>query len=368
MSRDQGGNDVDIKRQLSSIALCAGIGAGLIGCRSSMGGLAFWNSKQDTSIGRASPDVGKQKYDTLAKEFSGSGPSATALGGRQPAEEKGFAGVWKSTTSSVAGVFSSKSEVEADPDVTRLDAPSKKVGPEVHLAAAQLLENQSKFEEAEEHYAKALKVAPNDLHALVGLARMYDRQGQAAKSQQVYERALKAHPKSALVYNDLGLCYARQRDFQRSLGSLGKAVELQPDNVRYRNNLATVLVEAGRTDEALALLCQTGSEAVAHYNVGYLLHKQGNAIAATQHMQRAIALDPGLTAAREMLAQWQGARPMSGGEVNAATVAARPRYDAYGAGVPAAPISIQIPSTVPPRSTEAVHVDDGASFRLPPVK
>ena len=297
--------------------------------------------------------------------------------------------MWQKSTASVAGAFAAKPQPE--PDATRLDAPAKKVGPEVYVAAARLLENQSRFDEAEAQYEKALKAAPNDVNSLVGMARLHDRQGSPAKALQFYERAVKSHGKNALVHNDLGLCFARQQQYDKSLQSLAKALELQPDNARYRNNLATVLVESGRTGEALALLSRSGSEAVAHYNVGFLLHKRGQQGEAVQHLQHAIALDPDLKPAREMLAQW-GAGPQFAAPENSfeQTQGAAPRVasgrnyntgSTYRTGIPAEPISIQMPASTedqgdqfrvsdddPAASGVQATISDGPAMRLPPVE
>ena len=54
-----------------------------------------------------------------------------------------------------------------------------------------------------------------------------------------------------------------------------KAVELQPDRELYRNNIATVLVEVGRSDEAVRQIAAVYGEPIAHYNVGVLLQQQG---------------------------------------------------------------------------------------------
>jgi tetratricopeptide (TPR) repeat protein len=306
---------VDVKRQLA-ITVLLGTGMTLTGCQSaSLGGLAFWN-KNDGALAASAPDVGSQRYEGLAKEFGGGSSSAglgqarpgtTGLGGTPAASSDNFfVASWKKTASAVEGAFAVKPHNEAADDPLRLDSPTKKVGPQVYVAAGRLLENQGKYEQAEEQYQKALAIAPADVSALVGMARLHDRQGQSAKAVELYHRALKADPKSALAYNDLGLCHARQRQLDPSIQALGRAVQLQPENAKYRNNLATVLVEAGRTDDALRELSALGSPAVAHYNVGYLLHKKGQTADAQRHLQQALVLDPEMSPAREMLAQIVG--------------------------------------------------------------
>ena len=56
----------------------------------------------------------------------------------------------------------------------------------------------------------------------------------------------------------LGLCLHRQGKLNESVTVLREAVRLQPDRKLYRNNLATVLVEAGQLDDALVLTIDPG--------------------------------------------------------------------------------------------------------------
>jgi tetratricopeptide (TPR) repeat protein len=312
---------VEIKRQVA-VTVLIGAGFGLCGCQSaSLGGLAFWNRNGSSAVASATPDVGKQKFDGLSQQFAGNQPrpagstnggraGTVPLGGQRPVANDNFIlASWKKATAAVSGVFAGRPQGEsAEDDPLRLDNTPKKVGPEVYVAAARLLENQQRFAEAEEQYKKAIQAAPADMQAMVGLARLHDRQGRALQALELYQKAVQAHPQNALVYNDLGLSYARQRQIDKSLEALNKAVALQPDNGKYRNNLATILVEAGRIDEALRQLTVTNSQAVAHYNVGFLLQQKGQTQEAMRHLQQAAALDPSLEPAQAMLAQAAGSR------------------------------------------------------------
>src|SRR5262245_41383037 len=302
---------MNVKRKVAFTVL-VGTGLGLAGCQApATGGLAFWNKSNSSSSASATPDVGQPRYELLSKEFgpqSSKSSAGVALGGQKPpANENFISASWKKTTEAISGTLGTKPKTEETPsDPLRLDNQPKKVGPEVYVAAARLMENQSKFAEAQGQYEKALKLAPGDLGALVGLARMHDRQGQSREAMECYLKALKAHPTNSLVYNDLGLCYARQKQFEPALGALRKAVELQPENGKYRNNLAAVLVEIGREDEAMAQLTSATSPAVAHYNIGYLLLQKGRTAEALRHCQQALAIDPGLTPATELLSKLRG--------------------------------------------------------------
>jgi tetratricopeptide (TPR) repeat protein len=381
------------KRQMV-IAIVLGTGMTVTGCQApSLGGLAFWNKGDTATHASATPDVRSQKYAGLAKEFGGTEPSV-AVGHPRPgtsplggpaasSSDNFFVTSWKKTTAAVGGAFAGRPQDGAVDDPLRLDNQPKKVGPEVYVAAGRLLENQGKYAEAEGQYNKALSMAPNDVSAMVGLARLYDRQGHPAKAIELYHRALKADPASAMAYNDLGLCHARQRQVDKSLMALGKAVQLQPDNAKYRNNLATVLVDAGRTDEALRELSMLGSPAVAHYNIGYLLHKKGNTPEALRHFQQALALDPALTPAQDMLTELAGRQPAPPslaaapqpamqGQPAASTYIYAPNQTTSSA------VSASLNDAAPARAGSAFHIGDddsrvtgsgyGAPRPLPPVE
>jgi hypothetical protein len=77
-----------------------------------------------------------------------------------------------------------------------------------------------------------------------------------------------------------------------------RAVDLRPQEPRYRNNLAALLVEVGRPQEAFAQLRAIYDEPVAHYNLAFLLNKRGIKPAALQEFAIALQLNPNMVAAR----------------------------------------------------------------------
>jgi Tfp pilus assembly protein PilF len=289
-----------MKRTIA-LTFLVGAGLGLSGCQSPMlGGFSVWN-KSSSVAGSTSPDVGKQKYSGLSQQVAGDAPSTGMGGSRQ--QPKGMLASFSKSTTAAAAALTGKKAIEPEDDPVSLNKVPKKIGAEVYVGAARLLENTGKFAEAEDKYREALRVAPTDLNAMVGLARLYDRQGQGSKAVEMYQKAGQAHPTSGLVFNDLGLCYRRQRQLDKSMAAFGKAVELVPDNAKYRNNYAAALVDAGKINEAYEQLSATGSAAVAHFNLAYLLQQKGNRPEAVRHLQEAVSIDPSLTPAREMLAQ-----------------------------------------------------------------
>lgn len=233
--------------------------------------------------------------------------SGRGVGHKGPPEQKGFsesvAGTWKSMTGKISEALTVKPKEEKPADPLRLDAKPKAKDPRVFVVAAELLERGGKFDQAEKQYEKALATDPKHPAALIGIARLHDREGKFSLAEKDYIRAIKAHPKQADYYNDLGLCLARQKKTKLAVGILEKAVELAPGKVLFRNNLATVLVDQGDYDEALKQFTAAQGEAIAHYNLGYLLSKRNQNEEAIRHLRIASQMKPQFAQAQKMLAQ-----------------------------------------------------------------
>lgn len=194
------------------------------------------------------------------------------------------------------------------PDPLSLSTPTGRVGPELHFASARMHESQGNINRADALYRKAIEGAPRDLNLLVHYARMHDRSGSPDRAAEIYRQAIQTHPGEASLYNDLGLCLARQEKLGEAGATLLRATELQPTSALYRNNLATVLVDAGRPEEALSHLIAVHGPAAAHYNLGCLLYKAGRPDAAAGQLQQALAVDPQMAPAAGLLAAMSGRR------------------------------------------------------------
>jgi len=363
-----------MKRTIA-VTFLVGAGLGLAGCQSPMlGGLPTWN-RNSSVAGSAAPDVGKQKYSGLSQQLAGGEAPSTGMGGNRTPSKSGVFASFSKSTAAAGAALTAKKVTESDDDPVSLNKTPKKIGSEVYIGAARLLENQGKFAEAEDKYREALRVAPADLNAMVGLARLYDRQGEGQKAIEMYQKAGQAHPTSGLVFNDLGLCFRRQRQLDKSMAAFGKAVELVPDNAKYRNNYAAALVDAGKTNEAYDQLAAGNSAAVAHFNLAYLLQHKGNRAEAVRHLQEAVSIDPALTPAREMLTQL-GANPpatASAAEQPAPRVASEPPVArtqtaqspvaSYSAGAADQRLYTSAPQVASPATADAstFHVGDDST-------
>lgn len=210
-------------------------------------------------------------------------------------------------------LFNPSNSPEPPRDAVSLSNQAKP-SPELYVATARMYEQTGKLDLAEKQYVLGLRLSSTHLGLQMGYARLKDRQGRLDDAIKLYQEAAKAHPQEAAVFNDMGLCQARSGKLTDAVVSLERAVRLMPQRTLYRNNMATVLADMGQYDAALVQLKAVHPEAVACYNLGYLLQKKGEPQLAMQYFARAVERDPSLQPARlwlERLAAATGPGPQS---------------------------------------------------------
>ncbi len=217
-----------------------------------------------------------------------------------PSLTQRFTSSLKNGFNSVSEAATPKSSVQKAEDPISLSTKSQPSA-ELFTAVGRMYEGTNRLDDAEKQYRAALKKDPRYLGALLGYARLKDRQGHRQAAAQLYQQAAKAHPEDASVFNNMGLFYAKHGRLPEGIAALRQATSLDPKNAKYRNNLATVLVETNRYDEALQELQAVHNEAIAHYNLAYLLERKGQPQAAAQHFTRALHSNPALDPARQGL-------------------------------------------------------------------
>lgn len=235
--------------------------------------------------------------------FRSSAP-ATPLGTARPSLMKQFTSAVSESKlgKSVSTVFAGdKKKAALKNDPTSLANGIVPTTAADYVALGESLEENGDGEGARRMFHQALEHDPHNLSALVALGRHFDRQGQLDRATESYLEATKYHPTSPVAFNDLGLCLARQRRYDDAAQALKRAIRLEPDRVLYRNNIAMVLVAQNRIDEALVHLSDAHGPAIAHYNIGCLLGKQGRNDVALEQFKLALANDPSLNEAREWI-------------------------------------------------------------------
>jgi len=224
--------------------------------------------------------------------------------GQKPSLTSSITSSFKRGIHKLTKALTPKTPVKPADDPVSLESTATP-GPQLYVAVGRLYEQSGKLPEAEQQYRKALQAKPDSLSALLAYARLKDRQNQLDQATKLYRQAAKAHPDQAPVFNNLGLCYAQRGMPGDSLAALGRAIQLEPKNPLYRNNIATVLVEMGRTREAYGHLRAVHDGAAAYYNLGYLLNKKGQKQAAVDHFAMALRIRPSMVQAKQWIQRLQ---------------------------------------------------------------
>ncbi len=254
-------------------------------------------------------------------------------------------------------------------DPISLGYPSGPPTSELFLSMAQLSDRGGNMDHARSMYRQALTLEPNNLDALLGLARLEDRDGQLEEALKIYQHAVAAHPQNAKALNDLGLCYARSGQLPASIRVLDQAVRLQPGKALYRNNIAKVLTEVDRVDEAFAHLSAAHPPAIAQYNMGVLLGQKGRTVEAIHFLTAASHIDPQLKPASAMLADLRGGVPESTANDNILPTPMTPPTYGQGMAVGSRYSSPSSPPQPQPFPAETAQVPQGNSpVSLPPVR
>ena len=175
------------------------------------------------------------------------------------------------------------------------------------LAAAGVLAQDGRNLEAERILRALVAERPDSGIAHWWLARMHERLNRIPDARREYEVAVSmALTGRAPLYAAIGRLAHAEGDFGRATEAYRHRARLAPREPAAQKDLAGILVEQGRTDEALAALNAAISidphDAQAHASIGRIRLDAGQPAEALASLQRAVTLDPAMYEARYPLA------------------------------------------------------------------
>jgi Flp pilus assembly protein TadD len=128
------------------------------------------------------------------------------------------------------------------------------------LAQAQAA--QKDFAGAIQSSQKATALNPNDVDAMILLARMQLARGTPDDAMATFEQAIQKNPRDPRPYVLLGTLEEGQNNWQQAEQHYQKALEMQPDYPPAANNLAYLLLQHGGSVDLALSLAQTASRAM----------------------------------------------------------------------------------------------------------
>jgi tetratricopeptide (TPR) repeat protein len=194
------------------------------------------------------------------------------------------------------------------------------------LAWARYQEDIGEYAEARKKYRELQIAYPDNLEASVGLARIDILTGRTRQAEEQLSELASRYPKNGDLQVELGSLYSRNEDYPKAIRAYERACEINPKSEAYQYELGLALVKFGQFDEGLSHLAFAVGDAAAHYNIGYILHEQGDDENAVEWFRNALEMHPDKQTAeraQKMLAQLQPAEQLLPNEAVARANSAR---------------------------------------------
>jgi tetratricopeptide (TPR) repeat protein len=166
----------------------------------------------------------------------------------------------------------------------------------LYNVGVELAQEPERFDEAIEHYERAIRLSPRFAEAHYNLGNAYRRQGRHEDAARRYRDALDLRPDFAPALRGLGQSLDSLGRPEEAIGWYRKAADADPELWEARNDLALALAGRGDFDEAGALLVDLvrarPGDAMLHYNLANVRLQSGRAIKAIDGYRLALGLDP----------------------------------------------------------------------------
>jgi tetratricopeptide (TPR) repeat protein len=161
------------------------------------------------------------------------------------------------------------------------------------------------LQEAEQAFQKGLELDPYLTEAHLYLGAVYQEMNRLADAEKQYRMALNnpAYPQPEKIYLGLGMLYQRQRRLEEAEANLRTSVGIDPKFYRGHFELAGILEEQGKLQEAIGEyeVAEPGfqHDAEYQYRLGFAYFRNGKPFAARERLNRAVDLAPGSVVAQK---------------------------------------------------------------------
>ena len=191
---------------------------------------------------------------------------------------------------------------------------------------------EKRFDDAREHFLRALEIAPDDSKANANFAGLLIELREYDLAGKHLERAFQSNPKDLDAIANMGHLQTRLENFSEAAKYYEVAVAGLSKDEELQSSLIGSYIRSGRLSEAercsLANLERRPKSARAHVDYASSLIAMGRSETAIEHCEKAIELDAGLSTAYATLAVIVP-DPKSGMELMSRAIALEPRSFDY---------------------------------------
>lgn len=128
---------------------------------------------------------------------------------------------------------------------------------QAYLALAEAYQKTNRPEKAEDALNQALAINPKDAKVYLSLGVIYFERGEYKRAASQFEEALKLISPNPEVSNLLSLCYYnagveayRADNKDAAISDFKKALKINPENIKAAQNLAVILFNKGKSEQA----------------------------------------------------------------------------------------------------------------------
>ncbi|MBI5838074.1 MAG: tetratricopeptide repeat protein [Candidatus Eisenbacteria bacterium] len=167
--------------------------------------------------------------------------------------------------------------------------------PEVLVTRGNLNRVTGRMTQAVRDFRRALKADPENVDALLGLARTYADTGGYDLAEAACRRALALRPTFWQAHNVLGLSRLLRGAYEQAAEAWQRVIELVPDNTRGHTNLGAAYFHMGEYEKAIACFrrsLEIHPDAPAYSSLGTVLFYMGRFAEAVEMFERGVALGP----------------------------------------------------------------------------
>jgi Flp pilus assembly protein TadD len=147
------------------------------------------------------------------------------------------------------------------------------------------------------HYLEALAIVPRHAPTHSNLGSVYAHAGRGAEALRHFRAAVEFDPRYAPAHLNLGLALEGAGQLEKSEEEYRRAIALDPDKPQAWNNLGSLLLAMGRVEESIdsyrAAIETDQTYADAHFNLGLALLRKGEPDAAAAGLGEASRIRPG---------------------------------------------------------------------------
>jgi len=167
---------------------------------------------------------------------------------------------------------------------------------EAHYNLGVALSAAGRYGEAIEAYQSALRLNKNHTGVLSHLADALARSGQLDRAIALYNKLLAKRPNDTEILNNAGLALVKKGRVDEGIGLYNKSLEINPDSAEVLNNLGNALVVKEDFEQAVACfekaLALKGEFAETSYNLANTLRQMGRLDEAVGYYSEALRLAP----------------------------------------------------------------------------